>query len=50
MVEFNEIGLVNNIKGFDPNEKDEVKIKQAKYIGEILNQISDKNDKLIEKM
>lgn len=27
MIEFKEIGIVNNIKGFDPIEKDEVKIK-----------------------
>lgn len=41
MVEFKEIGLVNNIKGFDPDEKDEIKIKQALLIGEVLNKISD---------
>ena len=37
----NEKGIVNKLKNFDPDEKDEEMIKKTSIMGEILNRISD---------
>ena len=49
-IEFKEVGIVNNLKGFDVNAKDESVIEQTRLLGEILNQISDANDKVIKRL
>lgn len=46
-IEFKERGLVNNLTPYDPNRKDEKMIEITKLYGEILNQISEYNDKQI---
>lgn len=40
-IKMNEAGIVNKLKDYDPDEKDDEMVKKASIMGEILNRISD---------